>query len=109
MEGEIEGEGGGGKSIIFFPCARYRAVTIRNMLTRIRPRASIAWHRWCLPSFSAHCDQNFKGMLSDGDHSFCDTLMRKYRKEKNAPQPGLSQACPWENPLCAVYADSFGI
>ena len=68
---------------------------------------TVAWARWCLPSFNPDCDQNLKGRFADADNSCCDTLVREYREKRAEPHPTI---CPWENPTALVYlGDSYGM
>lgn len=61
----------------------------------------IIWARWCLPTFNKHCDQLLKGSFADGDNSFCDSLIKKYKKKND-------DISPWEHPTFVTFADSYG-
>ena len=65
--------------------------------------AAPAWHRWCLPWATAKPCQDLKGALGDGDNSFCDSLLRRYRDRRDR-----SPLCPWEHPTAITFADSYG-
>ena len=78
----------------------------RRLAARGSSSQTVAWARWCLPSFNPDCDQNLKGRFADADNSCCDTLVREYREKRAEAHP----ICPWENPTVLVYlGDSYGM
>lgn len=72
--------------------------------------SQISWARWCLPSFSATCNQDLKGHMADADNSWCDSLVREYEQKKKNRDQKYKDMCPWESPTALVFwGDGFGM